>query len=216
MNDDTIVPEDMLEEFRSGYTRRYSVWVYDKSDVIEVYSESKPSTVEIWFEFDEFSHLYWRMMESQCVDEMHGTRYYNFFRMRRFMMEYMLRDTNFPGVHVRYGSDGKVASDVMERLRRIHPRIWSAVFDKADLFPKSMTEKEEAKLDLECAKLFGSGKGLTNPDKWLTAYVNISSYWEKFGIGYRDLLRMPQEMHVILKKIMNLESSHRANNIGKK
>ena len=132
MMDTMGLPCSDLEGYRHHDRRRYSVWVYEGDEIIRVFPERAPNTVEIWFEFHEFTCLYWQMMESECVEQVAGAAgmYYNFTKMKRFMLEYMVAGTNFPGIEIRHGADGRVDDATYDALMRVHPRIYQVLFDK--------------------------------------------------------------------------------------
>lgn len=85
---------------------------------------------------------------------------------------------------------------------------------KVNVFPKQLAESEEKELEKQCATLFGKGDGITNPHPYITMYCNLTAFWEKFGINYFDLLKMPRDLYKILKQVMSLETSNRSASIN--
>ena len=47
--------------------KRYSVWVYDTPEVIQVFDEQTPNTQEIWFEFYDITLVQWKHLEQSCL-----------------------------------------------------------------------------------------------------------------------------------------------------
>ena len=199
-----------LEKYRSRDSRRYSVWVYDNDEMISVYVEEQPNTHEIWFEFTEFNRSYWKKFEEECiVNYDNGSSFYNFIMMRRFLMTYMLSRTSFPGIEViEHDADGKVTRECWERMNRVHPRIWETLFLKVDMFPETGDDKSEIDLDKQCKQLFCDHKGVKSPHEWIELYCNLTAFWEKFGLNYFDVMNLPNNLYVALRKVMQLDNTY--------
>ena len=199
-----------LERYRSHDSRRYSVWVYDNDDIIRVYQEERPNTREIWFEFNEFNRSYWKKFEEQCIMTCgNGSMFYNFMSVKRFMMTYMLVATSFPGIgRIEHDADGRVTQEVWDRLNRIHPRIWEALFLKVDIFPETCDEKEEAEIEKQAKALFCDHNGVKTPHEWIELYCNLTAFWDKFGLNYFDVMNLPNSLYIALRKIMALDNTY--------
>lgn len=210
------LPDFFLRRFTESENTRYSVWVYDGNDIISVYQEKMPNTVEIWFEFRSFTRAYWILFESECISERRGERFYDFNKVKKFMMTYMISGTNFPGVgKIQYGDDGKICDDVMKKLNRIHPRIWSQLFEKIDVFPGKLPDSEEMALEKQCKTLFCDSQSVQNPHEWVVMYCTLLSFWEKFGLNYFDVMKLPNDLYNMLKKMSGLENSYREMGMAK-
>lgn len=198
---------------KSANTKKFSVWVYLNGDVPQVFQEQMPNTEEVWFEFYEFNEIYWRWMESECVvkykNGINEVVLYNYKKIKFFMIRHLLARTSFEWLKLRY-NNGCLCDDSFNDVMRVHPRILRSVFLKVDIFPPDLSDNETMMLDRQCAKLFGKGEGIVNPHPWITTYCNLTAFWEKFGLNYYDILHLPHELFVQLKKIMGLESTHKA------
>ena len=199
-----------LEKYRCQDSRRYSVWVYDNDEMISVYPDEMPNTHEIWFEFNEFNRSYWKKFEEECIVKYDGdSTFYSSMQMRRFMMTYMLVATSFPGVGpIEHDPDGRVTQDVWDRLNRIHPRIWEALFMKVDIFPDTYGDDEEAELERQCKTLFCDHQGVKSPHEWIELYCNLTAFWDKFGLNYFDVMRLPNSLYMALRKIMQMDNTY--------
>lgn len=193
---------------------RYSVWVYADGEVPQVFSQEMPNTQEIWFEFYRFNQVYWRLLESECVqlyaDGNEEANLYNYSKIKRFLLEYMLADTNVPWIVLRHEDNGKLSNRCLEQLLSLHPRILRCLFSKVSIFPEELSADEEREMEKQCALLFGKGEGIVNPHQWITTYCNLTSFWEKFGLNYYDVLSLPHELFVQLKRVMSLESTYKS------
>ena len=200
-----------LERYRSHDSRRYSVWVYDNDEIIRVYLDERPNTHEIWFEFNEFNRSYWKKFEEECIVTYGSdSTFYSSVLMRRFMMTYMLAATSSPGIErVEHDADGRATQEAWDRLVRIHPRIWEALFLKVEIFPETFDgEKEEADLEKQAKALFCDHKGVKSPHEWIELYCNLTAFWDKFGLNYFDVMRLPNSLYVALRKVMQLDNTY--------
>jgi hypothetical protein len=214
MSGDNVISSKNVMSFINPEVDRYSVWVYDDGDNFKVYEDETPNTVEIWFEFHRFSYLYWRMFEEECIDSYNSGNYYNFNKMRMFMLRRMISATNIDGIRLEYDECGILTEKSYSDIISIHPRILRTLMGKVNVFPKQLAESEEKELEKQCATLFGKGDGITNPHPYITMYCNLTAFWEKFGINYFDLLKMPRDLYKILKQVMSLETSNRSASIN--
>lgn len=199
-----------LGKYRSLDKQRYSVWVYDNDDIIRVYTDRQPNTHEIWFEFSVFTRSYWKKFEEECIVVYgNGFSFYNYMLMRRFMITYMLSGTSFPGIGpIEHDENGRVLGPSWERLNRIHPRIWEVLFQKVVVFPEVCDDKEEQVLEKQCKTLFCDHKGIKSPHEWIELYCNLTAFWDKFGLNYFDVMNLPNNLYVALRKVMQLDNAY--------
>lgn len=206
-----VLTSDMnIMEFMDADTFRISVWVYDSKDYIEVFEQDTPNCAEVWFEFHKFSNFYWRMLEDECIDEIKGSSFYNFCRIKKFMIRRMLCGTNISWIKLSRSTNGALDDESYNSVMRVHPRILRVVMDKMDIFPKQLEKKEEKELEKQCIILFGKGDGVMNPHPYIVSYCNLISFWDKFGMNYFDIMKLPRDMFAMLKKMMNLESHNKS------
>lgn len=210
MSDSDIISEFDALDFRSKETIKYSVWVYVDSNGVQAYLEEQPNTDEIWFKFYKFNHFYWKLFENECIEDMRGTMFYNFNKMKHFMIRRMICSTSIDGMIMRYDKDGFLTRESFENVMSIHPRILRALFDKVKVFPKSLKKSEEKELEKQCSILFGKGEGVTDPHPYITMYCNLVAFQDKFGMNYFDIMRLPQDVFSALKKIMVLENNFKS------
>jgi len=198
-----------LLKSRNRDTARYSVWVYDGGETIRVFDDEMPNTTEVWFEFYSFNQAHWKIMEEHCMQKfgkgMNEIALYNFCKVKLFMIEYMLAGTSIP---IKIERDGdRLCKSSLDSIMRIHPRIMRIIMSKVSVFPDDLPKDEKMRLDRQCSKLFGDGSGIMNPHEWISTYCNLTAFWEKFGLNYFDIMRLPHELFSHLKTVMSLESS---------
>lgn len=198
--------------------KRYSVWVYEDSNPIQVFDEYTPNTTEIWFEFYDISLVQWKRLEEECLqvvveNEHEQSFFYNFNKIKIFCLKYLLRNTNYP-IDIVKGEDG-LTKETMDKIFQIHPRILRELFYKVSVFEGEKTPEEEKKLAKECALIFGAGKAVNNPHKDIILYCDLLAFWEKFGLNYFDVQRLPRSVFYSLKKMMNMDNDFKARETSK-
>ena len=199
-----------IRGFRNKETERHSVWVYMDGTLPKVYENEQPNTEEVWFDFYKFNHFYWTLLENECIDDTKRGSFYNYNKLKKFMLGRMLCATSLDWVLIEYGNDGILTEDSLQSVMSIHPRILRVLMDKIDILPNPMDKEDERELERQCSILFGKGEGVTNPHQYITMYCNLSAFWEKFGMNYFDILNLPQDVFSALKKVMMLENTNRS------
>lgn len=190
--------------------KRYSVWVYDEPEIIQVFDDPVPNTVELWFEFYDISLTQWKYMEHTCLNEVKINKYektffYNFSKIKMFCMRHLLKDTNYP-IEIKRDNDG-ITEETLERVLKIHPRIWRSIFSKFSIFEEEKTPEEEKRIAKECSLIFGSGKAVSNPHPDIILYCDLIAFWDKLGLNYFDLQNLPKPLYYTLKRMIDVDNS---------
>ena len=212
MNIETF--QDEIKKYCSTEIKKYSVWVYAGNEIIQVYPEQLDNTEEIFFQFRNFNHFYWKVMEKQCIENNNDYLFYNSQKMKMFYINYLLINTNMPSVFIDRDQDGVLTKDSLDSFLSIHPRILRVLFDKIDMFPKKLNQQQEKDLQKQCSQLFGKGKSVINPNEWIVLYCNLVAFWDKFGMNYNDVMSLPNDTFLFLKKIMQLDNDNKMKNLS--
>ena len=137
-------------------------------------------------------------MQEQCVDEFQDYHekifLYNFNKLKMFFLKRMFHDSVF----------GKLS---FEELLRLHPRILRSVLGQIQIFDNTNTEEEEKRLAKQSAILFGNGNPVNNPHPAIVLYCDLTAFWQKFGLNYYDIQKLPQDTFNMLRRIMQLDNS---------
>lgn len=213
MKDNSSISEHDIRKYINPETEKYSVWVYGDGEDLKVYEKEMPNTTEIWFRFNKFSHIYWKLFEDECIDEIHNALFYNFTKLKRFMLTRLLCETNFSDIEISYDSNGMLSKESYEQVMSLHPRILRCLMNKIDVFPRKMKKNEEKEFEKQCHKLFGKGEGVQNPHPYITTYCNLVAFWDKFGLNYFDIMSLPQDLFIILKRVLSMESNSKSEEI---
>ena len=192
--------------------KRYSVWVYDAPQIIQVFDEPTPNTKEIWFEFYDITLVQWKYVEQNCVkivkiNENEQSFFYNFKDIKMFCLKHLLKDTNYP-IKIERVHD-ELTDETLEQVLSIHPRILREIFYKFSIFDGEKSPEEEKRISKECALIFGAGKAVNNPHQDIILYCDLVAFWDKFGLNYFDVQNLPKNVFYTLKKMIDNETSFR-------
>ena len=114
-------------------------------------------------------------------------------------------EEKYTDVQALFGCDVFNDSVMRERLPgKVLSRICKAI--RGD----EPEEKEFNEIARQCALLFGKTGSVENAHPLLSLYVTLGDMWQKFGLNYFDLQRLPIETRNTLKRIMGLENQIRA------
>ncbi|MBR4316594.1 MAG: hypothetical protein IKP65_06505 [Alphaproteobacteria bacterium] len=101
----------------------------------------------------------------------------------------------------------------MKQIYRIHPRILRVLFDKFNLFPVELSQDEEMEIEKQCMKLFGKGESVQNPHPLVMTYCNLVTFWDKLGLNYWDLMKMPNNLVNQLKRMAAMDNDFHSQNL---
>lgn len=205
-----------IRSYCSNEKKRYSAWIYDGSQILQVYDEEMPNTVEVWFQFYTFSYLYWKLLQEQCIDNIKGKSFFNSFKIKEFLISYLLCGTNIPGIIFQRQKNGKLTQKSLNTIFSIHPRILRVILEKVDLFPKEQDSEEEMEIEKQCLKLFGKGESVSNPHPIILTYCNLVTFWDKLGLNYFDLMKLPYDTFNFLRKIAAMDNDFHAQSLKSK
>lgn len=149
------------------------------------------------------------MLEQDCIESIKGMSFYNHAKIKLFMIKYLFCNTNLPYIKLQRADNGELTEKSFEQVMKIHPRIWRTIFDMVDVFPNELSQQEQKNLQKQCAILFGQGNSVSQPHQWIVTYCNLVAFWDKFGMNYYDILKLPHETFLFLKKVMSLQMDYR-------
>lgn len=187
-----------------------SCWVKIGKEYPDVYDEYTDGAEEIWIRFRRMNHREFFKIENSCIVEVVGhnerdkTYVYDTVKLKEYILRHMVIDWCFdtPLVFDQYGY---LTEESYQSLLNLHPRILRAIMSKYR-YRLDLTKEEEGKLERDCYVIFEKGNSISNANEYLSLYLELSSFWEKFGMNYNDVLDLPHEVYEGLKKIMSAEN----------
>lgn len=204
---------DQLHSLMKRKTKRYDLWVCENTKIIQVYDVQMPNTKNIWFQFYEYNFQTWKKMQSECVYVLKGNSYYDYSKMKYFVLKNLLYDVSFEWIKIQRNEQGVLTDKTINLIMKLHPRIMRGLFDIYNFFPKQFSKNELKDIEKQCSILFGQSQSVSNPNQWIVTYCNLVSFWDKFGLNYFDLLKLPAQTVNNLKRIMNLDNDYRSKDL---
>lgn len=201
---------DKKQKYGTDY-QRISCWVYlEKNKQPEVFYFEKPNTKQIYIDFYEMNHYFWNMIESECVMQEEGMNkhdkivVYNNRKIKQFVLKYLVKDWSFQKLERQ--EDGSLTKQSLRKIYALHPRILKNIINQY-VYRAGFTEEEDGKIQKQCYLLFDKGQGVSNPHWAVSLYLDLTAFWDKFGLNYYDIQKLPQQVYDGLRKVMGAQNS---------
>lgn len=188
-----------------------SMWLYRERGVVRVYDRETPQCERVDFTLTPFDYMSWSQMEQLCTRSVQlyksTVSYLDRTLMTLWMMRHHLRSWSFD-TPLSFTRDGLLDDKSLERVMRLPCGVVRRLCNA--LREDDLTEEEYNDIARQSALLFGKAGYVENAHPVLSLYVTLTDMWQKFGLNYFDLQRLPVSLRNSLKRIMGLESQMRA------
>lgn len=186
------------------------VWLYQKDGRTLASEKPIDGYDEVVFTLKEPDCESWNRMDAECLHEIKLSRTsinrYDMPKMRKWQIRHFLKQWSFDEPLTFKGE--LLDDESTERAMRLPSNILNIVL--SHLQNDSMTDEEKNEVARQSALLFGNAGSVTNAHPMLSLYVLMSDMWQKFGLNYFDLQKLPISLKNGLKEIMQLENQVRA------
>lgn len=191
------------------YTER-RLWVFNSSGKVLVYHEPTPHTDELVFTFWGFSSDSWDRVLMECMVNVDAGRE-NIQRMDRlcrtlYYFRYHFRSWNLD-VPMFWRDDGGLDDESLDRLLGLHPRILRELAEDMDSY--GLSDDDMRDIAVQSHQLFARGNSVENPHPMVRLYCTLAEMWDKFGLNYFDLKRLPLYERNALRTILSQENQIR-------
>lgn len=200
--------------------QKISCWVYKESGKQPyVFEEQKPNTQRLDFYFYNMNHYFWTLIQQDCILQQQGVNefdmiyIYNTRKLKEYILRFMYKGSNLD-FEVYRNEDGMLDDESMEKIYKIHPRILKIVLQQY-VYRAGFTEEQNGKIQKQCYLLFDKGQGISNPHWTVSLYCDLVAFWQKFGLNYYDIQRLPQEVFDGLRRILNADNELTASKIAR-
>lgn len=199
-------------QYRSTEYKEIDFWAYKNGVFLDLYIQEVPNTEKISFTFWEMNNSTWDLIEKNCLEnnkisEHESLSTYNYEKMKLFYLRYMFRSWSFDD-EMRFDEEGKLTETSFIKLMALHPVILKEL--AAGLFDYVLSEEDDITIAKQAHLLFAKGQGISNPHRMISLYCDLSKMWEKFGLNYFDLKRLPLYERNALSKIFSHENQIRS------
>ena len=201
---------DRLNKYSQNW-QRCVCWVYLRNGTPEIYNEYKPNTYQIWIQFYKMNHYFWNMIERQCLEKTTGYNErdvivsYNQCKLKKFFLKYLIKDWSLP-FEIKRNIDGSLLPQLLQKIYNLHPFILKTLIQQYDYFV-CFSQEEQKQINKQCYLLFDKDGSVTNPHWSVSLYLELSFFWQKFGLNYYDIQNLPIQVFESLKKITRLENA---------
>lgn len=201
---------DNLYYIRGEEEYRIKGWIYWNRDNPVMYDEKKDNTEEVEFVFGRMNHGLWLYVEENILSVNYGyceadvSLTYDFMKLKHFIVKWLLKSWNLP-IELKRNSNGSLSDESYEIVMRMYPNIIKYFINRFEntLF---LSEEDRNKITKQSAILFHpKSKGVNNPHEAISMYCNFSGFWEKFGLNYFEMQRLPHDVYMKLKAVMSTE-----------
>ncbi len=189
-----------------------SYYISCEEEKYPVICDKDDSDEEIVFKFKKLTYEYWKFIESEMIEKhkvklMFGREdiisSYNFTKMSKHILQYVLKEWSLP-IELVFNENGVIEDECYEKIMAIHPNILKYFIEsfETSLF---LSADDKDKMIRQSRSLFKDGNAVSSPHEAISAYCDLTAFWDKFGLNYYDLKNLPYELYLRLKTISQHE-----------
>lgn len=199
-------------QYRSNEYKELDFWLFKKGNFMELFIKEVPNTEKVSFSFWEINNSTWEHIEENCLETIKISEHetissYNYEKMKLFYLRYLFRSWSFD-YPMFFDDEGKLTNESFEKLLGLHPVILREL--TTNLFDYVLSEEDTSLIAKQTHLLFAKNQTVANPHKMISLYCNLAEMWNKFGLNYFDLKRLPLYEKNALKKILSQENQIRS------
>lgn len=196
--------------------RSYKVFGFINEETFDI-SESGEESNLIWFEFYEMNKFLWSLLEKDSLKKIkdnikRDVYYFNYKNYKKFVLKYLIKDLSFD-IEIKRKETGELSEKTMKEISSLNPKILDYFLNKFDELI-ALSESETLKISEQCGLLFKSNSnGVKSPHEAISLYCELAGFWEKFGLNYYDISKLPIDVYNKLRLILREENEIKANEL---
>ena len=206
-----------FNEFRSTHQIEFVAYV-DKNNFNKIEEKEFEGGEKVVFRFFELNETVAKLLKKDGVKkhyffgEVHY--YYDYLSYKSFILKNLLSWWNL-GICLERNEFGVLTEDCFQRVCTIHPSILSHFLGLYEV-AYEISDRDAQRITDQCHNLFRRGsKGITDADDSISTYCNLTGFWEKFGLNYFDIQRLPDDLFNKLNLIMRKDNEIQAKEMEK-
>jgi hypothetical protein len=174
----------------------------------DIREEKFENSEEIYFVFHELNKSIWQIIKSKSLKKeevkyQEPYYYYDNNIYKKFLLEYLLIEWNL-GIKIEKNNRGRNTN--IDTILNVHPSILEYFLVKFDEVSFMSEEYREVICD-QCLILFNkNSKGLRNAEQAISDYLDLTIFWDKLGLNYFDLKKLPHDAYESIKLILDKEN----------
>ena len=200
-------------------TLKYKAWIYLSALNPCIYEEQAPETELVEFEFYRVDYEAWMRIESLVIEVNDEGREaiatYNFEKLHEVVLRRLLKSWSLP-IPLERQDNLFLTDESFKDVMNVHPLILKHFIQKyEDTF--FLNDADKKKIELQCMVLFhpDNSKGIPNAHEAVSLYCNLAAFWEKFGLNYFELRKLPYDVFSQLRLVMSHENEMRNKTLNK-
>ena len=139
----------------------------------------------------------------QCNGEVF--QYYDYLSYKSFVLKNLLSWCSLD-LNLNRDEFGSLTEESFNRVVCLHPSILEYFLGAYDEVYNISNEEHQMIID-QCHNLFRKGsKGISNADESISTYCNLVGFWEKLGLNYFDIQKLPDDLFGKLNLIMRKDN----------
>ena len=183
----------------------------NKFDFNEISDKKFKNSEKIVFRFFELNETMSKLIKKiglKKYEFMRSSYYcYNYLPRKEFILKNLLSfcclDVN---INLERDNFGSLTKECMDNILKIHPSILDYFLIIYEDFYE-ITDEDNNKLINQCHMLFAEGsKGVWDADESINIYCSLTGFWEKMGLNYYDIQKLPEDLFNKLSLIMRKDN----------
>jgi hypothetical protein len=179
----------------------------NNNDFNDIRKEKFDNSEKVIFRFFELNESISRLIKKESLKKHYYLGmpyyYYDYLSYKSFILKNMLSWWSLD-IELKRDEFGCLTNESHENVLKIHPSLlnhflWA--YDEVCEIPDEDTQK----ITDQCHNLFRKGsKGISDADESISVYCNLTGFWEKLGLNYFDIQKLPDDLfnklNLILRK----------------
>ena len=206
-----------FNQFRSKNQIEFVAYV-DKNNFNNIEDKEFENGEKIVFRFFELNETTSKLLRKDGIKKYYflgeSYYYYDYLPYKQFILKNLLSWWNLD-VELERNEFGVLSDECLESVCKIHPSILNhfiGLYEEDNEIPNSDTQK----IIDQCHNLFRRGsKGIRDADESISTYCNLTGFWEKLGLNYFDIQRLPEDLFNKLSLIMRKDNEIQAKELEK-
>lgn len=181
----------------------------DKDNFTNIQKEKFENGEKVVFRFFELNETLSNLLKKEGIKKHYYLGevfcYYDYLSYKSFVLRNLLSWWSLD-IELKRDEFGTLTEESYENVLKIHPSILNyflGVYDET----YEISDTDNQKIIDQCHNLFREGsKGITDADDSISTYCNLTGFWEKFGLNYFDIQRLPDDLFNKLNLIMRKDN----------
>ena len=110
---------------------------------------------------------------------------------------------------------GFLRYDSLQQFLKLNPIIINFVLNEIQSKYKDYNQDYRRNIAIQFNNLYNSKKGVVLKNKQIINYLTYSRFWEKLGLNYFDIKKLPYDVYNQLNLVIGVENEIKANALSK-